>query len=415
MKHLIIGVLLSSISSIAYADGVVATFHQRMAVARALFAEATTDRRVDCDPVAGGWVCANIRNPTMADVTGTVDEPVVTPAPSPVVSVPVSSTRIAAFGVTISIAREVYKNITNAKRKDCDPVSGGWVCANFRNPTLDDVSNVDAPPVTTTPPVVTPPVTTTPGDTGLIPSDALFSIGDFISIHHDNGPDYDDMHSGVADHMVADYYGLRRGTDYAVVSGTISAGRPRTVYRKSSELVFDTIFGKAGSMNTWLNYFENESSTISTIASKWKTVLEAGNKVWVLDGGPSDATALIIRALERQGANVNYKNITVIQHSTLANEKYTNAANLAYIKSKAVYMPIPDGNWRNANAPVDTPDLNLNNALAAKYMAEFKSNAVYGDEWTVAINTANIHPKLDASDTVELLWALGITYNDIKD
>jgi len=64
---------------------------------------------------------------------------------------------------------------------------------------------------------------------GTIPSDALFSNGDLISVQYDSCPDPDDLHASVAGRMVLDFYGLVRNEDYIVVNGTCGFDRPRSV------------------------------------------------------------------------------------------------------------------------------------------------------------------------------------------
>ena len=70
------------------ADGRVAVYGDNLTSARTAYANATTLRRVDCDPVAGGYVCASFSNPTLADVDAPAQAPQPTAPDVPDVSVP---------------------------------------------------------------------------------------------------------------------------------------------------------------------------------------------------------------------------------------------------------------------------------------------------------------------------------------
>jgi len=95
--------------------------------------------------------------------TPIVDTPVVdnpTEPVTPVVTTPTepeaSSGDVVVFGVSLSDARIAYANATNLPRNDCDRVTGGWVCANFNNPTLAQLNtsvSVDEPDVPVEPDV----------------------------------------------------------------------------------------------------------------------------------------------------------------------------------------------------------------------------------------------------------------------
>ena len=310
-------------------------------------------------------------------------------------------------GNDLALAKAAFAAATSSKRADCDPVGDGrWICANYNNPKLSDVTGDTSGG-------------STGGDAdinlgeGQIPSSSLFSTGDFIAMQYDSCPDPDDVHASVAGRMVLDYYGMEIDKDYSVVNGTCGYDLNRSNYLTYSPQIFNKLYGNQGSTATWLNAFDNEASSASAMAAKWKVALESGNKVWVAEGGPSDFTYKVIKALEGiAGDNINYKNITVVQHSSGSgfNERQTDDDNLAYVKSKATWLPINNGN-NSGNATAD-----LNDTGQQARIARFKANPEYGDEWAVAFDIAyssSAKDKLDGSDTVELMWILGLDSGDV--
>lgn len=150
----------------------VAVFGSSLAAARNAFAEATSLGRVDCDPVAGGYVCASFRNPTMNDVgsSETPSEPAVPVQPSepsqpsvpadPAPALPVvDSDRVAVYASSLSAARAAYAAATSLRRVDCDPSGSGYICASFRDPTLADIQPLAAPVQPSVPATPSVPVT----------------------------------------------------------------------------------------------------------------------------------------------------------------------------------------------------------------------------------------------------------------
>ena len=256
-----------------------------------------------------------------------------------------------------------------------------------------------------------------------LPNDSLYSNGDFISVHYDSCPDKDDLHAAVAGKMVLDFYGLSRDKDYIVINGSCGFDLPSTSFVDNSPTVFNELYGPEGSTFSHLNAYVNQGSSevsqfqsnaINQAANKWIATLNNNNKVFVLDGGPMDFTALVLQRMNALGFSGNYKNISVFQHSTGTNfnEIKTDDSNLAFMKSTATYVPIDNGNLSNNN----TPDLRTESNTNSTEINEARNNPTYGSAWNTAFSILDpIAAKFDGSDTVEMLWVFGLDSNDIAD
>ena len=405
-----------------------------LADARERFARATNEPLVDCDPFGGGtWVCASFDNPTLQDV-GASEAPPVADAPEaeerpplpPRVPAPGGSGRVAVYGDTIAEAQRRYAAATTLPRVDCDPFESGWLCASFDNPRRPENSAAAPGPAATRPPPASPNVPTPPtAPTGgnALPGDSLFERGDLLSLQYDSCPDPDDIHAAVAGKMVVDHYGLRPGQDYIVVNGTCGYDRSRGDFIENSPRIFDELYGARGSSTSWFDAFgfddAQERRTAGQVAARFRQTLDAGGQVYVLDGGPMDFTSNVVRRLLADGFGGDLNDIKLIQHSHGWNERQTDDANVAYLSSRVDYLRIDNGNLPNNR----TPQLAHNNRISdSRYprvdgsiVARFRNDAVYGRAWRVAFDLLDPNSKLDGSDTVELLWALGIGSDEVRD
>lgn len=377
----------------------------------------------------GRWICASYHNPTIEDLlTGTSGR--------------YSGEPVAVMGNTLQQARQTYGEATVLKRADCDPYQGRWICASFDNPDMIDLTHHDSSADTNQPAstvaagtgAVTPPatdsttaleailqtqLTTTIADIqapltteygNALPDNSLYQYGDLISLNYDSCPDPDDQHAAVAAKMVLDFYGLENGEDYIITNGTCGDLRPRSDYITDSYHVFDELY-----FLYWNDAFRDENFSISLVGDQYIQRLEAGQKVWVLDGGPMDFTARVIAYIQGVGTSADLENITVVQHSHGWNEQHTDPANLAYMEQHAKYLKIDDGNHQ-ANR---TPQLNQSNQQAAfpdvdpALVERFASDPRYSRAWELAFEQLSTKNRFDGSDTVELLWVLGLGSREI--
>lgn len=387
--------------------------------------------RVDCDPLgnSGQYICGSYNNPEPEDYSSEESTPVVVDSEvtEPEVTAetesntqsdePTSVSSCVATGDSLQQAIANYNRECSLPRKDCDPTGygGEYICGSYNNPiattspTRDETTAEEQEQSTdaSTSSGTVEPTTTTPAKRGSIPSDSRYQPGDFIALHFDNAPDPDDGHATVVDLMIVDFYGLR--DSISVISGAYGE-QLRDVYQPGSEAVFYAAWGEEGYDSTWINAHKRYSHARVRSVARWTKALSDGGQVWVAEGGQSDFTADVMRSIAEASPNLNLKNIHVVQHSHGKkgfNESRTTVADMNYVKQRATYVTINNGNASNGTA-----DLHDRNDFIAN---KFKRNAVYGTAWTAAFNYLNPFAwKFDGSDAVELLWILGQESDDVR-
>ena len=437
------------------------------------YAQACSLPRRDCDPTGlrGQYVCASFNNPTLADldamqretetsaeviavieearpqpepteqpeevsqvetpaqVSGQNDDPAAPEAVTEDNTAAGADPECTAIGSNLRLAIDNYARQCNQPRVDCDPYPGGYICGSYRNPELideattsdlvasapqqdegasvsdeaphtpvswDEASNSDASP------------TNLPDSRRALPAGSLYEPGDFIALHYDNAPDPDDAHATVAGLMVISHFGLRDVT--GVVSGAYGAP-VKHVYRPASEAVFQAAWGEEGSAQTWFNAHQHRELSLQRSADIWERTLRNGGRVMVAEGGQSDYTADVIRELARRDSALVLSDIWVFQHSygpKSFNESQATQADLQYVKRHATYVKVPNGNKTN-----DSANLNQKNPAVAN---RFLASELYGEAWAAAFTYLNPYTrKFDGSDTVELLYILGLDSRTIAD
>lgn len=246
-------------------------------------------------------------------------------------------------------------------------------------------------PVVTTPAV---PATTGGSNSQATLSGSYNRSRDLIALHFDHAPDLDDGHAAAAAFVVQDQLGLA----VQVVGGTYgvySADR----YVSASEPLMNTIWGSG-----WLNAHSNRFSAIDQATVRWAGALAAGGDVWIAEGGPSDFTAAVVRRIQQQYPEFQTRNrIHLIQHSKW-NEDHALRADLDFVRSNTNYVVIEDG-----NEPNSTADLR---EFRQSFVDSARASA-YRGAWNAAFAYLSPHEKLDFSDTVELLYILGIGTSQI--
>ncbi|MEM7255749.1 MAG: hypothetical protein AAF404_00010 [Pseudomonadota bacterium] len=218
---------------------------------------------------------------------------------------------------------------------------------------------------------------------------------DLISLHYDHAPDLDDGHATVSALVVTRHFSIRPH----VVSGAYGDGN-KDRYVNAAEQVMQVTWG-----NDWLNAHADWSAAVANTTSVWLNTLKNGGDIYVAEGGQSDFTADVIRQIKQQSSFNTSQRITVIQHS-LINEANANQNDLKYVKSNSNYLKIKDGNSENETADLHQPSA----TFAAKARASY-----FAVQWNAAFNYLNPQRKLDFSDTVELLYILGIGKNQVAD
>ncbi len=306
----------------------------------------------------------------------------------------------AAEGRTLNAAKAAYERSCTQPREDCDPVAGRWTCSSRRLGDASPAQPSPPEPVRPTPANRKPaPRPASPGGSnvsGAVPGSSAFDPGsDLLSLHHDNAPDRDDGHATVANRTVTGALGI---TPH-VVSGTY--GTNSGSYVPASEAVMRAAWGSA-----WLNAHSNWSGAVAATARRWSAVLATGGDIWVAEGGQSDFTADVIRAVKQRDPGLDTKKrIHVVQHSSW-NERKTTASDLSYVRSATDYTKIDDGNDTNRTADLNRTAASSNSKNDAFVTAA--RGGRFGSAWAAAFRYYSPQVKLDFSDSVELLYILGI-------
>jgi len=358
---------------------------------------------------------------TIADTNPVEIDLVVTPSAS--ASTSASTSTASSGGQCVSSGQDYLQAIDNFNaqctqpRVDCDPYDGLWYCSTANMTEKPDVvvssitevpssaspadsgtsdddhsaGSTDDSVVTSTPVVVSLPVPTPESRSAGGNSFGKIANGDLLALHYDNAPDPDDGHALVAGRVLKDFYGLE---SVIAVNGTHGYQR-RVNFNQNSESLFDQAWPSG------LNAYRDWAGSVATSAALWSETVSRGSKVWVAEGGPSDFTADVLRAMPAE----HRRGVTVVQHSHGWNENNTKPSNIAYVDSQATYQRIDNGNL-DGNGTAD-----LNRQSSAFVQAALASQ--WGQLWRSAFNYLSPNNKLDFSDTVEFLWLLDIPLSQV--
>jgi len=314
----------------------------------------------------------------------------------------------------LSNARSNYTQQCGGVAVDCDFHSNVWVCAAVAVESLSQSAIADAiassgiqsvtalassssgssPSVTLPAPVANASsentsVVENTNDTGN--SNGKIASNDLLVLHYDNAPDRDDGHALVAGRVLSDTFALN---SVLAVNGTHGYAR-RGNFQVESESLFQQAWPSG------LNAFRDWQGSVATSAALWSNTIAQGNRVWVAEGGPSDFTADVLRAMPEP----HRESVTVVQHSHGWNEDNTRPENVQYVSNQAVYIRIDNGNLGdNATADLNRKsDFFVNTALSSQWSGL----------WRAAFNYLSPDDKLDFSDTVEVLWLLDIPLSQV--
>lgn len=224
---------------------------------------------------------------------------------------------------------------------------------------------------------------------------------DLISLHYDHAPDRDDGHSAAADRTILEsIYGTNWiKTHVSPVSGAYGENAKR--FNTKSDAVMDATWNDCGG---WLGAHTNHDTVVGELTRRWAKALNDGGDVWVKEGGQSDITALVVKAILETSPELDTrKHIHVVQHSNW-NESHTTDADLAYTKEQTHYIRI-----RDANAY-----LNIKGGSGAFEKAATQ-HPTFGKAWEAAFSYYDPKHRLDFSDTGELMHILGLGEIGIED
>lgn len=233
---------------------------------------------------------------------------------------------------------------------------------------------------------------TSPTNTG---ANGFNSSTDLVALHFDHAPDRDDGHAAAAALAVTTKLGL----NVQVVGGTYgvwSADR----YVSESEQLMNSVWG-----SNWLNAHSNRELAVAQATNRWVTTIAAGGDVWIAEGGPSDFTVAVINNINSQFPEIaTAQRIHLVQHSVW-NEDHTLRSSLDFVRGKVRYIKIEDGNEPNSTADFRQYSQSfVDGVLASQYTSA----------WRAAFGYLSPNEKLDFSDTVELLYIVGIGVDQVK-
>ncbi len=237
---------------------------------------------------------------------------------------------------------------------------------------------------------------------------------DILIAQFDSKPDPDDIHSQAALGCMLHHPDFAE-VNYYAVAGAI--GEQNGPFIDSDDL-FDLAFGN----ENWTDADDDYWASVAAIKNKVVPILQNGGKVWVQEAGQSDITAeWLFQVLDEVPEETVKNNVIVVQHSNWNEDQSTDNL-LDYVKDKASYYEIDDGNaginqaWGD-RGPWDTPQYRSQNT-------SFLTNALNSpnqkanDMWNLAIQHIEaVYPGgfdepwswitgggLDYSDCVENWW-----------
>lgn len=284
---------------------------------------------------------------------------------------------------------------TSPPSTTADPTSTstGGPASTTRSSTT--TSRPAATSASTAPTASTATPSTTVGQPG--PTNGRFDRGrDLLALHYDHVIYRDDGHATVAAREIVHDLGVSP----IVVGGAYGASN--TQYNTGSEAVMDATWGPDG----WLNAHADRAGAVAAAAQRWSTAIADGDEVWVAEGGQSDYTADVVRAVAVILPDIDLSNrIHVVQHSS-ANEHRTSFRDLAYLQTTVRYRRIDNGNWDNGTADLNQRDADF---------VEAALSGPFASAWAEAFDYLDPDQNLDFSDTVEVLHIVGIDRSLVAD
>jgi hypothetical protein len=234
---------------------------------------------------------------------------------------------------------------------------------------------------------------------------------DLLLAQFDCKTDVDDIHSAAALVTLLSNSNFSK-LKYHVVAG--SYGVQEGLYVPPNDL-FQLAFG-----NKWSDAHKNFESAINQVKVIAEATLTNGGDVWIAEGGQSDFSAGLIRAIQSDLPNVKTsQRIHLVQHSDW-NEKVTSAESLKFVKQNSDYNKIADGNVVGNGTPgFRSPDYKdwqkkiKNPRLIDIWKLATEIGHKYNGKEGRYNNEAVSSGGLDFSDLSETCWILGV--ENIKD
>lgn len=244
------------------------------------------------------------------------------------------------------------------------------------------------------------------------------TTNDLFLAHFDIKTDTDDLHSAAAVATMLSHPDFAC-VNYRAVSGTYGTQGGDYV---DPQDIFADAFGE-----NWVDAHGDRAGAISRLTDDVYTTMANGGYVWIMEGGQSDVSAAVLRRLRDKNPNIPLDVINIVQHSDW-NESVTSKDALDFVKTRASYIKIPDGNGVGNGTPgFRTEHGSAWPALLAhpemgdiwadvRALALAKNGGGSDDESIAATgynNQAIGAGGLDFSDTAEAMWIFG--YESLTD
>lgn len=234
---------------------------------------------------------------------------------------------------------------------------------------------------------------------------------DLLLLHYDFKTDVDDLHSVAAFGTllsVPEYSNLK----YHAVAGTY--GTQKGLYVPPNDLCQLT-FGER-----WSDADQDFNQAVLEVKALALETINAGGDIWIADGGQSDFSAALSKAIQSEDPILNVKaRIHVVQHSDW-NEKVTTPEALTYVQVQTDYNKIPDGNaigngtpGFKTETPIDVKAYLTDPHLQAIWELAIDLGQAYNGKENRYLNKAVAAGGLDFSDFSEVCWILGL--EDLED
>ncbi len=248
----------------------------------------------------------------------------------------------------------------------------------------------------------------------------------FVS-QFDFKPDADDVHAVAALGSMLVHPDMQ-GVNRIAVAGTVGHQGGKYINARS---LMELAFGREDFH--WTDAHQDWQRSVDLVRDRVRAVLAQGGKAWVQEAGQSDFTRDWITALIESGVHESIikNNVVVVQHSEW-NEKKTTPQALSFVKQKATYQAISDGNKpkrvfirKNRRGPF-TPmyvdkDTRWLNSATSKENTRVHARALWQEAVRI-IEENNFDAKysvipnggVDFSDNVETWWIFDLGQNTVS-
>ncbi|MEM6379827.1 MAG: hypothetical protein AAF705_16630 [Bacteroidota bacterium] len=222
---------------------------------------------------------------------------------------------------------------------------------------------------------------------------------DLLLLHYDFKTDVDDLHSVAAFGTLLskpEYTNI----NYHAVAGTY--GTQEGLYVPPNDLCALT-FG-----DHWSDAHENFQKAVLEVRDiAWEAITQGGT-VWIADGGQSDFSAALGKAIQSLDPVFDIKaHIHVVQHSNW-NEKVTTPEALTYVKVQTDYMKIPDGNATDNGTPGFKSEKQYD-------LEQYFTDSHILDVWQLALELGNEYNGKEGRYLNEAVAAGGLDFSDFSE